>query len=270
MTINEMKQRKIELGLSNEMLAEASGVPLSTIQKIFCGATKAPRKATIDALEKVLKKRAYTYPEEKLFDDNSGNGMLRESLPAYNKNRQGTFTLDDYYALPDDRRFELIDGVIYDMSTPTLTHQLIIGDVYRQLDECAEEHDGACTVILSPSDVQLDKDERTMLQPDIYVFCGEADLKKRSFYGAPDMTVEVLSPSTRSKDMMLKLHKYHNAGVREYWIIDSENRKIMVYDFSDESFYPEIHNFNDIVPVKISGGTCSVDFGRVSRKVFKE
>ena len=67
MTIEEMKARKIELGLTNEMVASRAGVPISTVQKIFSGATRAPRKLTIEAIEKVLKKPETGEPSVQLF-----------------------------------------------------------------------------------------------------------------------------------------------------------------------------------------------------------
>ncbi len=271
MTIDEMKQRKIELGLSNEMIAAESGVPLSTVQKIFCGITKAPRKATIDALQAVLAPGSSYEPRL------TASGVREEAVaygsdghdPQQKKEKKpGEFTLEDYYAIPDDRRVELIDGVIYDMATPTLGHQTIIFETGLQLSQCKKVRDGHCRVIISPSDVQLDKDNRTMLQPDLYVVCGEIDLNASSFFGAPDLTVEVLSPSSRSHDMLLKLNKYHDAGVKEYWIVDPQYRKVLVYDLTDESLYPEEYGFDSIVPVRLSGGECSVDFKEISRKVF--
>ena len=110
MTVSEMRKRKKELGYTNEKVSELSGVPLGTVQKIFAGVTDSPRYDTLQALEKVFVKEW---------------NMLRESVTAYQVKRQGEYTLEDYYALPDERRVELIDGVIYDMSSPTSTHQML-------------------------------------------------------------------------------------------------------------------------------------------------
>ena len=170
MTIQEMQQRKIELGYTNEMLAEKSGVPLGTVQKIFAGQTKAPRIRTILALEQVLKPQdlpgvprrphapggpvQYRYEFEK-----EQQSVVAEPQAAYNasgvsgeKTReaarealkkgiiseelQGTYTIDDYYLLPDERRVELIDGVFYDMTSPLKVHQLILGELFYSLYPC--------------------------------------------------------------------------------------------------------------------------------------
>ena len=116
MTVSEMRKRKKELGYTNEKVSELSGVPLGTVQKIFAGVTDSPRYDTLQALEKVFVKEW---------------NMLRESVTAYQVKRQGEYTLEDYYALPDERRVELIDGVIYDMSSPTSTHQMLATEIWQ-------------------------------------------------------------------------------------------------------------------------------------------
>ena len=93
MTIEEMKDKKKEKGYSYEQMADLSGIPLGTIQKIFSGETKSPRYDTLIALEQL-----FTEPLE-----------VRETASCYNADRNGSYTLDDYYALPDDQRVELMD-----------------------------------------------------------------------------------------------------------------------------------------------------------------
>ena len=266
MTISEMKERKRELGLSNEALAQLSGVPFSTVQKIFSGKTYAPRQKTIEALERALQLQAKTYIN-RIPGQATQASVLREPAAAYAQKKQGEYTLDDYYAIPDERRVELIDGEIFDMAAPSALHQMILGELYLQFRACAEAHGLPCRVFLSPCDVQLDNDDKTMLQPDLFILCREFDLKERSISGAPDLTVEILSPSTKAKDLLLKTYKYKNAGVREYWIIDPEKQQVLVYDFSDEGLIPEKYSFQDEIPALISGGECRIDFGKISKNL---
>ena len=274
MTIEEMKQRKTELGLTSQMISERSGVPLGTVQKIFAGTTRAPRKLTVDALERVLQKPA---PAEKIISTYDTKSMqddwiIRETPFQYGTSPQKRlYTLDDYYALPDDQRVELIDGVFYDMAAPTAMHQLILGHLFRLFSECAEQHDMPCEVFLSPFDVRLDRDNYTMVQPDILILCEALDnLTSKRLEGAPDLAVEILSPSTRSKDMILKLYKYQNAGVREYWIVDPKNKTVTVHCFEDEENYdPVKYTFEDQIPVGISKGECTIDFSRIRGKLLK-
>ena len=268
MTIQEMKQRKIELGLTNEMLSERSGIPLSTIQKIFCGVTKAPHKSTLDALTEVLRPT-----EEEIlarFDASASSGTVREPSGYAAKKaekRQGEFTIEDYYALPDDRRVELIDGVFYDMAAPTLLHQTIILRLAFLFDSCIRDHHMPCQVFISPSDVHLDLDEKTMVQPDLYVTCRGVDLRRQAYPGAPDLVVEVLSPSSRAYDLFLKAYKYGNAGVREYWCVDPKNRVVTVYDFSDPDTLSSSYPFEADIPVRISEGRCTIPFREISDAV---
>ena len=272
MTIQEMKRKKTELGLTNEMLAESSGIPLGTVQKIMSGITKAPRKDTIDAIEQAL------LAEES--KKNSGwrkspsgipaGTILRESKGAYapyTSRSEKIYTAEDYYALPEERRVELIDGLFYEMAAPSVLHQKILGELYLLFRECMDHHKGSCEVFLSPCDVRLDLDDRTIVQPDLFVICGPYDLYARAFDGAPDLTVEILSPSTRSKDMLLKLYKYHKAGVKEYWIIDPDYETVLVYHLDDVSLYPDRYDFHSVIPVGISKGSCSIDFARVCRAI---
>ena len=218
MTIDEMRQKKKEKGYTYAQIADLSGVPLGTVQKVFSGETEKPRYDTLLALEQ-------------LFTDTP---VLRESA-LYKHNgryeRNGSYTLDDYYALPDEQRVELIDGYFYDMSSPTFGHQSIGGEIHRQIANYIMEHGGDCRPFIAPVDVQLDCDNKTMVQPDVGIVCDPSKIKRFGIYGAPDFLVEVISPSTKKKDYALKLSKYMEAGVREYWILDFRQEKILVYFF---------------------------------------
>ena len=294
MSIEEMKKRKAELGLTSEMISQMSGVPLGTVQKIFAGTTKAPRRLTIEALEKVLsdsgpygnRSGQYTYSQKGVYQSNTDSGedcVLREAPAAYGAAvrsdeasqvppaaKDHRYTLDDYYALPDEQRVELIDGVFYDMAAPTSLHQLILLQLSRLFDDCAEQHNMHCIVLTAPFDVRLDKDNYTMVQPDLLVICGEHDyLHMKRLEGAPALAVENLSPSTRSKDMILKLYKYEKAGVREYWIVDPEHRTVTVHFFDTDHYDPVRYSFHDQIPVQISEGKCSIDFSRIAEKLAR-
>ncbi len=262
MTIQEMKEIKREFGISNREIARQAALPVSTLQRIFSGTTKAPRRETLQALERALSAWSSARPA-----GGQETASLRESAVPYEAKKQGEYTVEDYYAIPDDRRVELIDGVIYDMAAPSLLHQKILGQLYLQFQACADAHGEGCEVYLSPCDVQLDMDNRTMLQPDLFVICRDYDRKARALSGAPDLIVEILSPSSRWKDMMLKLTKYYQAGVREYWIIDPDHREIYVYDFTVPDFRLETYSFDSRIPIHLSGGACSIDFAKIHQKI---
>ncbi len=266
MTLEEMRARKRELGLTNERLAELSNVPLGTVQKVFAGVTKAPRVQTILALEHALNSMTvFTYPRT------TGEPpvmYLHESLPLYNAASQkgpGDYTLSDYYALPDDRRAELIDGRIYDMPAPSRAHQMVLGQLFLRFTECIERHEG-CELYFAPLDVRLDRDNRTMLQPDLLIICNDRSQNQRYIDGAPDFVLEVLSPSNPGHDMIRKLNKYWNAGVREYWVVDPMERNVHVW-FFEESVESKAYSFTGSVPVAISKGECVINFSGINEKL---
>lgn len=254
MTLSEMKQRKKELGYSYEQIADISGVPLSTVQKVFSGATQSPRYETLLAIEKVFV--------------NYTPSMVRETAVEYGScglKQQGEYTIEDFYNWPEDERIELIDGVIYYMATPRIIHQDIVSEIGFVLKSYIKKNKGKCRVYDLPVDVQLDCDNRTMVEPDIQIVCDRNKLTERVVFGAPDFVVEVLSPSTRKKDMTLKLHKYVNAGVREYWIVDPDKEMIIVYEIKEEEqdMIAKFYTFENQVPVGIFNGECIVDFKEI-------
>lgn len=247
MTIQEMKEKKREKGYTYVQMAELSGVPLGTIQKIFSGETESPRYDTLQALERLF-----------------------TEIPAvqegtfYQADRNGSYTLDDYYALPEDQRVELIDGYFYEMLAPTFGHQTIGGEIYRQVANYIMDKGGSCRPFIAPVDVQLDCNERTMVQPDVGIVCDPDKIKRFGIYGAPDFLVEVISPSTKKKDYTKKLAKYMEAGVREYWILDPYQKRLLVYFFEGDVF-PAIYGLDQPVPVGIYNGDLVIDFSNIAK-----
>lgn len=271
MTIEEMRQRKRELGLTNQMIAERSGIPLSTVQKVFAGATSSPRRETIEALERVLgqdKSAVYGDPV-------TSDRMVCETSAAYNVsavdgNSSDTenrlYTLEDYLRLPDDQRVELIDGVFYDMAAPTTIHQSIAGFLHKKFLDFVMANKGPCFPFISPVDVQLDCDDKTVVQPDVLVVCDRTKYKNGRVFGAPDLVIEVLSPSTRRKDMQLKMYKYAGAGVREYWMVDPEKKLVVQYDLEHLGI-PAVYNFQSLIPVLIWDSACRIDLGEMDETI---
>ena len=268
MTIEEMKRRKRELGYTNQMIADRSGIPLSTVQKVFAGATASPRRETIDALERVLENSSGERSGRVTYGDLTPlAGRVGEASAAYNvhpaQRNSGAaddrlHTLEDYLSLPDDQRVEMIDGVFYDMAAPTTVHQSVAGFLFKKLLDFVMENKGPCFPFMSPVDVQLDCDDKTVVQPDVLVVCDRSKYRDGRVWGAPDLVVEVLSPSTRRKDMQLKMYKYAGAGVREYWMVDPEKKLVVQYDLEHLEF-PAIYNFRSVIPVLIWGGACRID-----------
>ena len=257
MDIRELNELRKKNGWTYREIAERSGVPLSTVQKVFGGSTAAPRPGTLQKIERALRMPRGGYAPV------PSGSMIREAQPAYGSRRTGPYTTDDYYALPDDVRMELIDGWFYDMASPGGIHQAVILSICAQLYYCGRKHMKAGGILPSPSDVRLDGDSRTMVQPDILGFRSRKNLTGRYYDGAPDLVIEILSPSSRKYDLYLKTEKYYTAGVEEYWIVDPEARTVMVHLLKD-NYLPVVYRFDGKVPVAISDGACEVDFTLVA------
>ncbi len=148
------------------------------------------------------------------------------------------FTYEDYALLLEDRRYEVIDGELFVTPAPTPFHQTVAQRLEQVLGAYLRDHafgvmlHAPCDVVLSPHDV---------LQPDILVVSRE----RRSIIGdeyvgpAPDLVVEVLSPSTESRDRIAKAKRYATFGVREMWLVDHSATTIEVLVNSEEGFRRE-------------------------------
>lgn len=263
MTIEQMMERKKELGYSYETISNLSGLPLSTVQKVFGGYTKSPRYETLKKLEEVLW-------FDGIADTDKPISPILKEASAYgcNLKKQGEYTLEDYYALPDDERVELIDGEFYVMEAPGVPHQHFCFELAIAIREYIKKNKGKCMVFVSPIDVQLDCDQKTMVQPDVLVLCDLNNMKRKCIYGAPDFIIEILSLGSRKKDSTLKLWKYANAGVREYWYVDLERKRVFVHDLEhDDTDLVQIFTFEDEVPVGIFNGQCKVRFADIYEQV---
>lgn len=134
-----------------------------------------------------------------------------------------------------DLRMEFIDGEIIIRSSPPLRHQLISGNLYVLLRSYLQE--SPCRVFYAPFDIHCYKEnfkDPDVVQPDLLVICDLEDNVKDGFYmGIPTLAVEILSPSTRSRDMVDKLRIFMLGGIDEYWIVDPENELVIVYGFKN-------------------------------------
>ena len=136
---------------------------METLQKIFHDNEEVFSPDILKQIESVFENKR---------DSDRGFSYVCESKMEYGISKKSReCTLEDYYQLPDERRAELIDGVIYDMSAPTIIHQKISLEISVRLHAFISQKKGACMVFSAPVDVQLDCDEKTMVQPDVLVVC---------------------------------------------------------------------------------------------------
>ena len=260
MTLEQMRKRKKQLGYSNAQLSNLTDIPLGTLNKILSGASRHPRPENLKALERVLEDTTYQYGYVSAAPYKVGEAAaVYGPEPAGPREKKpGEFTIEDYYELPEEKRVELIDGVFYDMAAPSVAHQLLTGSVHAQFLNYIQRKKGKCLPLVSPVDVKLDEDNKTMVQPDVIVVCDRSRVQERVVEGGPDFVLEVVSPSSISRDYVRKAAKYLEAGVREYWIADPLKDTLTVFDFTGEAC-PSIYPLRGKRPVAIYGGDLEID-----------
>ena len=160
-----------------------------------------------------------------------------------------TITLEQYEALPENRRAEVFDGIVYDMASPSQIHQTISMELSTILNTYLKSKNGPCRVFHAPFDVKLNDAPLTIVQPDIMIICDRDKLDGKCCNGAPDFIIEIVSPSNPADDYIRKAYYYNSYGVREYWIVDPDRKRIVVYDFESED--TKDYSFSDTVKVNI-------------------
>ncbi len=163
------------------------------------------------------------------------------------------YTYADYLKFPEDERWEIIDGVAYNMSpAPTVDHQSLAGELHLQVG--SQLRGKRCRVYFSPIDVRFQDSPNTdkVVQPDLLVVCDRSKIRSAGIVGAPDWIVEILSPGTAGKDHIVKRGLYEKQGVREYWLMHPVDRIVTIYRLGPEAKYLQA----DVYELK---GKLSVD-----------
>ncbi len=196
------------------------------------------------------------------------------ALPKFKE--EDRFTYADYLTWDDDQRWELIDGEAFCMSPgPGRLHQKWLGELFAQFHSYLVGK--PCEVYMAPFDVRLqdhsdasDEETVTVVQPDLVIICDLNKLDDRGVKGAPDLVVEIISPSTAKRDINTKFELYQRHGVKEYWIMYPNDRTLLVYRLTDDARYasPEVFGEGDTVPVPLLGD-FAVDMGKVFTGLFR-
>ena len=170
-------------------------------------------------------------------------------MPAFQP-QPHLITLEQYEALPEDKRVEVFDGVIYDMASPSQIHQAISMQLSTVINNYILSKKGPCSIFNAPFDVKLSDAPLIIVQPDIMVVCDKDKLDDKRCNGAPDFIIEIVSPSNPSDDYIRKLYYYENHGVREYWIVDPK-RKTITVNYFEGNIVSVQYPFDSILKVNI-------------------
>jgi len=165
------------------------------------------------------------------------------------------FTYAQYVTWPEEERWELIDGVPFDMTpAPNRYHQYISVNLLTAIKQFLK--DKKCQVYAAPFDVRLpelnqnDDETLTVVQPDISVICDLSKLDIKGCSGAPDFVIEILSPATSMKDRVIKFYTYERFGVKEYWLVSPEDKTVEAFTLGKNGKYgrPEYYTGGDMIP----------------------
>jgi Uma2 family endonuclease len=181
------------------------------------------------------------------------------NMQKIRKPHKKKYTFEEFLDFVKDKneRYELIDGEIYMMASPTVDHQRIIGFIYRKI---ANYLDGkSCEPFVASLDVVLFKKEKkdkdnekiqNVFQPDVFVVCDREKIAKERIYGAPDLVFEIVSAGTAGQDYISKLNTYMKYGVKEYWIVNPETKQIFV-NINGEKINTHTYAFDDKIKIGI-------------------
>ena len=161
-----------------------------------------------------------------------------------------TITLKQYEILPEEKRAEVFDGIVYDMASPSQIHQSISMQLSTILNNYLLRKKESCTIFSAPFDVKLSDQPLTIVQPDLMVICDKNKLDGKRCNGAPDFIIEIVSPGNPADDYIRKLYYYKNYGVREYWIVDPK-RKAITINYFEDNIVSVPYPFDSIIKVNI-------------------
>ena len=212
----------------------------------------------------------YDYSEEK-------PTFVEEPLikyPALNLDLSKRYTYADYLTWLDDKLRELIDGIVHFFASPVRIHQEVSHKLNYLFSEFIYKRRGKCQIYYAPFAVRLPVDNSTddnkiynVVLPDICVVCDPSKLDDKGCIGAPDLIVEILSPSTAKTDWTKKFNLYQASGVREYWIADPKEKVINVFLLKPDGKFDDgtVYFCHEKVPVYIFDG-LEIDL----KEVFEE
>jgi Uma2 family endonuclease len=189
--------------------------------------------------------------------------MSSEALDYYVGADQ-PYTYADWLEFDEGVRAEIIDGVFYAMAAHLTVHQDIHRELFLQLGGFLKGK--PCKVYSAPFGVRLfpkdDLSDDTVVEPDIVVVCDPSKIDKQGCNGAPDLVIEILSPSNSRHDRLIKFRKYLAAGVREYWVVDPDIHAVEVHILQDGGYRTMVYDETAEAPVSVLPG-CVIKFPEI-------
>jgi Uma2 family endonuclease len=177
------------------------------------------------------------------------------------------YTYADFLEWDEDFRAELFDGEIVMMADPSTKHQRVSGELFFQIRTYLEGK--PCGVFAAHFSVRLfpqkDQSDDTVFLPDMIVVCDSEKLDDKGCNGAPDLVIEIISPSTAKYDRIMKFRKYQSAGVREYWIVDPELKSVQVCVLENGRYVMTMFDETEKASIAVLEG-CEIDL----QKIFAE
>lgn len=178
------------------------------------------------------------------------------------------YTYADYLTWDEQEHIELIEGAPVMMSPPSRAHQEISGELFRQIANYLEGK--KCRVYAAPFAVRLFEKPTddassvdTVVEPDLSVVCDRDKLDAKGCKGAPDLVIEILSPSSIRNDRLTKFNLYQRAGVREYWIVNPSEKSVQVFILEGGHYTAAaLGSESDVLKVNVLDG-CYIDLARV-------
>lgn len=257
--LNKMTQKDIE---------KITGISQSDISRFERGEAN-PSLDTLNRIANSIGRKVHvdfvTLPENLHIDLSEFEGAegIIDYIPNWKK--QGQFTIYDIQNIPDKYCIELINGSIRMMGQPSMKHQLVASFFNVEIGSYIKKNKGKCKVMQAPAVVFDDKNlANTYLVPDVVVACDKESIGKKGIINKADFIIEIVSPGTKNKvhDYKTKLNIYMCAGVREYWIVDPEKKRVTVYAMADD-FMPTIYGFDSIIPVGIYAGKLKINMSEL-------
>jgi Uma2 family endonuclease len=175
-------------------------------------------------------------------------------IPEYKEGLRYTYA--DYLGWEGPERYQLINGETFQMASPSVAHQALLMELSLQFGNWLRGK--PCQVFAAPLDVRLfpekDNMDDTVVQPDLLVVCDKDKIASGSINGPPDLVIEIMSPSNSRRELFLKFQYYLEAGVREYWVIDPEEKKVQVHIYENDHYLSTAYRENAVIALAVLPG----------------